>query len=88
MIDIDELEWTVNELQMGGKKVVLAPEDTLALIAEIRRLREHRKCPCGGDPEVMKWRHGRRSIKCDICDCSTDYFDTPEEAWAAWDGVA
>ena len=81
MIDIDAEE---HYLKLG----LLPSRNTcLALIAEIRRLRAHRKCPCGGDPEVMKWRHGRRSIKCDICDCSTDYFDTPEEAWAAWDGA-
>lgn len=87
MIDIDHLERRIKYRDDGEPLLPPSPEEVLALIAEIRRLRGHRKCPCGGEPEVMKWKHGRRSIKCDICDCSTDYCDTPEEAWAAWDGV-
>lgn len=56
-------------------------------IAEIRRLRAHRKCPCGGLGGIKKM-HGKYWAECNNCECSTDTLDTPEEAWAAWDGVA
>lgn len=55
-------------------------------IAEIRRLRAHRKCPCGGLGGIKKMR-GKYWAECNNCECSTDTFDTTEKAWAAWDGV-
>jgi hypothetical protein len=61
--------------------------DRDALIAEIRRLRAHRKCPCGGLGGIKKM-HGKYWAECNNCECSTDTSDTPEKAWAAWDGVA
>ena len=71
-------------------QVLETPEQILALIeAEKRRLRgtrEHRKCPCGGLGGIKKM-HGKYWAECNNCECSTDTFDTPEEAWAAWDGV-
>jgi hypothetical protein len=65
-----------------------SPEEVLEMIAEIRRLRggEHRKCPCGGLGGIKKM-HGKYWAECNNCECSTDTFDTTEEAWAAWDGV-
>lgn len=73
----------------GCIKVLETPEEILALIAEIRRLRGggHRKCPCGGLGGIKKM-HGKYWAECNNCECSTDTLDTPEEAWAAWDGVA
>ena len=36
----------------------------------------------------IKKMHGKYWAECNNCECSTDTLDTPEEAWAAWDGVA
>ena len=52
----------------------------------------HRKCPCGGSPVLMKpgtWIN-HYCVCCDNeeCQMSTEYFDTTDEAWAAWDGIA
>jgi hypothetical protein len=86
--EISTTDYPICAIPHGGKKVVLTPEDTLALIAEIRRLRGggHRKCPCGGLGGIKKM-HGKYWAECNNCECSTDTLDTPEEAWAAWDGV-
>lgn len=62
--------------------------DRDALIAEIRRLRgngERRKCPCGGKPVVMGPITKKYWVECEDCQCGTDFCNTPEEAWAAWD---
>ena len=78
------------EIIDGGEMIDIDAMDRDALIAEIRRLRgtrEHRKCPCGGLGGIKKM-HGKYWAECNNCECSTDTLDTPEEAWAAWDGVA
>ena len=51
MIDIDKLE---RRMTRRDDEPILppSPEEVLEMIAEIRRLRGHRKCPCGGGP---KW---------------------------------
>ena len=91
MIDIDAME---RRMTRRDDEPLLppSPEEVLALIAEIRRLRgkrkEHRKCPCGGGGQEYTSPGGRWWIECDLCECSTDFMHTPEEAWAAWDGVA
>ena len=91
MIDIiDELErGAMKSREMGIEYIKTPPADLLLLIAEIRRLRGggHRKCPCGGLGGIKKM-HGKYWAECNNCECSTDTLDTPEEAWAAWDGVA
>lgn len=57
MIDIDHLERRIKYRDEDEPLLPPSPEEVLALIAEIRRLR------------------------------GTDFCNTPEEAWAAWDGV-
>ena len=93
--EISTTDYPICAIPHGGKKVVLTPEYVLDLIAEIRRLRgkrkDHRKCPCGGKPVLMKpgaWIN-HYCVCCDNeeCQMSTDHFDTLKEAWAAWDGV-
>ena len=95
MIDIDK--WEARMTHRDDEPLLPpSPEEVLALIAEIRRLRgtrEHRKCPCGGEPI----RHGGERpnqspsaiywIECRQCEWSTENFDTTEKAWAAWDGA-
>lgn len=89
MIDIDHLERRIKYRDEDEPLLPPSPEEVLALIAEIRRLRweskGHRKCPCGGKPVVMVTR--KYWVECEDCMCGTDLCNTPEEAWAAWDGV-
>lgn len=89
MIDIDHLERRIKYRDEDEPLLPPSPEEVLALIAEIRRLRGkrkgHRKCPCGGKPVVrLTWKYW---VECEDCMCGTDFYNTPEEAWAAWDGV-
>lgn len=54
MIDIDRLERRIKYRDDDEPLLPPSPEEVLALIAEIRRLRgerkAHRRCPCGGEP--------------------------------------
>ena len=91
MIDIDHLERRIKYRDDGEPLLPPSPEEVLALIAEIRRLRGerkgHRKCPCGGDPVVREgMMSGNFWIECDYCHCGTTE-ETLDAAWAAWDGV-
>ena len=89
MIDIDK--WEARMTRRDDEPLLPpSPEEVLSLIAEIRRLRggAHRKCPCGGEPMVMGPITGKRWIECEDCQCGTDFRNTVNEAWAAWDGVA
>lgn len=85
-IDIDKLEKSIEFRRLfgaldGDSKIIIN------LLAEIRRLRAHRKCPCGGKPVEHISIGGRHWIECDLCQCCTDFFATLDTAWAAWDGV-
>lgn len=86
MIDIDKLEKSIefrrNFGAFDGDSQII-----LNCIAEIRRLRGHRKCPCGGDPVEHEWLSGNFWIDCDYCHCGTNTEETLDAAWAAWDGV-
>ena len=86
MIDIDAME---RRMTRRDDEPLLppSPEEVLEMIAEIRRLRAHRRCQCGGLPKLQHSNSGRFYIECDDCGCATDYFWTRKEAWAAWDGV-
>ena len=92
MIDIDEFEKCALQYQ-GRFWMTLRVDNVLAFIAEIRRLRAHRKCPCGGEPIRCGGERPNQSpsaiywIECRQCEWSTENFDTTEKAWAAWDGV-
>jgi hypothetical protein len=85
MIDIDAME---RRMTRRDDEPLLppSPEEVLSLIAEIRRLRGHRKCPCGGAEVVVNWSE-RYSIECHVCGCCTIFCSTKSQAWAAWDGV-
>ncbi|MFA5408896.1 MAG: hypothetical protein WC343_09030 [Bacilli bacterium] len=90
MIDIDAME---RRMTRRDDEPLLppTPEEVLEMIAEIRRLggerKEHRKCPCGGKPEVAVSFSGKYSIDCHVCGCCTILCSTKSQAWAAWDGV-
>ena len=92
MIDIDAME---RRMTRRDDEPLLppTPDEVLEMIAEIRRLRAHRKCPCGGEPIRCGGERPNQSpsaiywIECRQCEWSTENFDTTEKAWAAWDGV-
>ena len=91
MIDINAME---RRMTRRDDEPLLppSPEEVLEMIAEIRRLRAHRKCPCGGEPIRCGGERPNQSpsaiywIECRQCEWSTENFDTTEKAWAAWDG--
>ena len=90
MIDIDK--WEARMTRRDDEPLLPpSPEEVLEMIDEIRRLggerKEHRKCPCGGAPVENISVGGKHWIDCDLCQCRTDYCDTRNAAWAAWDGV-
>lgn len=88
MIDINAME---RRMTRRDNEPLLppSPEEVFEMVAEIRRLRGggHWKCPCGGDPVENISVGGKHWIDCDLCQCRTDYCDTRNAAWAAWDGV-
>lgn len=91
MIDIDHLERRIKYRDEDEPLLPPSPEEVLALIAEIRRLRgkrkEHRKCPCGGGVIAYSVDDNHHWIYCSGCMAATNEFKTLEEAWDAWDGV-
>jgi hypothetical protein len=86
----------IRRLRRESKMLHQIVDDAIAMAAHRRtgllgpEVVAHRKCPCGGSPVLMKpgaWINDY-CVCCDNeeCQMSTEYFDTPEEAWAAWDG--
>lgn len=96
MIDIDHLERRIKYRDEDEPLLPPSPEEVLALIAEIRRLREismpngHRRCKCGSPGALVKSaRHTVFWVSCSNVNCieSTLSCGTESAAWAAWDRV-
>lgn len=95
MIDIDHLERRIKYRDEDEPLLPPSPEEVLALIAEIRRLRgerkEHRKCPrCGAEAQMQMGRDDKGRFwwaSCRGCHISSIALDSESAAWAAWDGV-
>lgn len=90
MIDIDKLERRLKSCEIYGSLITVDRAEILALIADLRRLRERlkfRQCPCGGDPKLRFTHGGNFFISCLDCGCRARISNTAAEAWAAWDGI-
>lgn len=96
-MDRDALIAEIRRLRVESEMLHQIVDDAIAMAARRRTgllgpdIVEHRKYPCGGKPVMQKpgaWiNHYCVCCNNEECQMSTEHFDTPEEAWAAWDGV-
>lgn len=90
--EIRRLQGILSDYNGTEKEQLMARVEKLgrenrALGRVVGERKAHRRCPCGGDPVENISFGGKHWIDCDLCQCRTDYCDTRNAAWAAWDGV-